>query len=195
MSRKLVSSLLSLGLLLSQSPAQQSHSQAHKVKRGQGIKLATVAPISSATARKGQEIVLRVVEPLTWQSVTLLSAGDLVRGRISKVKRAKPDCSDGEISLEIPELTLANAGKVKAQVAYMNPDPDFKVPAHIPPDHMSIGDWAVGGPLLAVVLPFVGPYAAAEALVRRCSGLGNDYVLPAGATVGVAITEDYTVSD
>lgn len=194
MSRKLISALLSLFLLLSQSPAQQKPPQAHKVRRGQGIKLATVAPISSATARKGQEVVLRVVEPLVWQSVTLLAAGDLVHGRISNVKHAKPDCSDGEISLEVPALTLAHAGKVKAEVAYTNPDPDFKVPAQIPADHMSVGVWAVGGPLIAIALPFFGPYAAEEALVRRCSGLGNDYVFPAGATVAVAITEDYTVS-
>ena len=123
-----------------------------------------------------------------------MAAGDLVHGRISKVKHAKPSCSDGAISLDVPVLRLANAGKVKAKVAFTNPDPDFKVPAQMPADHMSAGDWAIGGPILAVFLPLYGPYAAGEALARHCSGLGNDYVLPAGATVAVAITEDYNVS-
>ncbi|HET9181228.1 MAG TPA: hypothetical protein VFP59_03770 [Candidatus Angelobacter sp.] len=194
MFRKFISAFLTLILLAPQSPAQQKPLQAHKVPRGQGVKLATVTPISSATAKKGQEVLLRVVEPLTWQSVTLLAAGDLVHARISKVKHAKPSCSDGKISVEVSALTLANAGTVKARVEFINPDPDFPVRAQILADPMNAGEWVAAGVLVGIAVPFAAPYAAAEALVHRCSGLGNDYVLPAGATVAVAITEDYTVS-
>jgi hypothetical protein len=194
MFRKLTSILLATVLIQVQLPAQQKTLQVHKVLRGEVVKLATTAPMNSAMAKEREDVVLRVAEPLRWHSVTLLASGDLVHGRIRKVKHAKPSCSDGAISLDVPALRLANAGKVKARVAFTNPDPDFKVPAQMPTGHMNAGEWAIGGSLLAVFLPLYGPYAAGEALARHCSGLGNDYVLPAGATVAVVITEDYNVS-
>ena len=195
MFRKFTSILLVLVSIQVHLPAQQKSPQVHKVLRGQQVKLVTTAPISSATANKGDDVLLRVVEPLTWNSVTLLAPGDLVHGRVSKVKHAKPSCSNGEISLDVPALTLANAGKVKAKVAFTDPNPHFNVAARIPSEHMNAGEWVIAGPILAVFLPIYAPYAAGEALARRCSGLGNDYVLPAGATVAVVITDDYNVRD
>jgi len=133
------------------------------------------------------------VDPLIWNSVTLLAAGEIVHARISKVKPAKRDCNDGGISLELNHLTLQHSSTVKSKLAFVDPNPDRKVPAQLPQDHMNLFVWTLLGPFAVVAAPFIVPYGTGESIVRHCSGLGNDYVLPAGATVAVAITENYTI--
>lgn len=195
MLNRIIASLLITALTISTSSAQSTGLKTHRatMRRERGVKLATTAPISSATAKRGDKVFLRVVEPVTFGGVTLLSAGDTVRGRVTKVKRPRRDCNDGEVKLKVNILSPKNFPPLKTMVVFVDPDPERTVPLNLPEPKLSAWGWALVGPLFAVVLPVYAPFAAGEAVVHRCSGLGNDYVLPAGATVAVTTTEDYIV--
>lgn len=197
MIQRSVSGILIAAALIASADLQAQDTSAitHKAKlhKGRGVKLATVAPLSSATAKEGQEIKLRVAQPATFGSIILLSEGEIVSGRIAKVKRAKSNCSDGEITLEVKSLTFHGASSVHSKVQFVNPDPAYAVPADLPDSRISPYAWSFLGPFMTVTAPIWGPLAIGEAIERRCSGLGNDLILPAGSTVAVSTLGDVEI--
>jgi len=197
MMQRIISQLLVATMLVASAymHAQGISSTKHKamLHKGRGVKLATVAPLSSATAKEGQEVKLRVAQAVTFGSLMLLPEGEIVSGRIAKVKRAKSNCSDGEITLEVRSLTFHGAPAVRAKVQFLNPDPDYAVPSDLPDSRISPYAWSFLGPFMTVTAPIWGPLAIGEAIERRCSGLGNDLILPAGSTVAVSTLGDVEI--
>jgi len=196
MLRKIIAALSIGAILMAGAQAQQpaplgEHSVL--VRGGQGLKFVTLQPLSTATAKPGDDVTLRLTEPLVWGSLTLIPEGTTVHATVEKVKHPRRGCTNGELKLKLEQLVLAGGTRVASKIAFTNPDSNYKVPAQLSDEHISPWVWTLGSPILAVVGAIGGPYILGDSLIRRCSGLGNDYVLPANSTVAVQITKDYHV--
>jgi hypothetical protein len=74
------------------------------IQQGVVLKLATIAELSSATAKKGDDIPLQLTRPLVVDGITLLQAGAQINGRVSYVKKAGPKCARGLIEWDVAQV-------------------------------------------------------------------------------------------
>lgn len=212
MIRKILVITLSLSLLASQAAAQQAGTQAPsgtkprklKLHRHTGLKFNLVQPLSSATAKPGDEVPLKLANPLVIDGVTILQAGEVVNAKVVKVKRARSSCKNGNVEWKLDHLAMPDSTLVKASIDFAAPSPDAKVPDRFSPwkDALGVDNWweaillvpeyaliaIVYAPLLA--LAPIGLLALAG---NGCDVAGNEFQLPAGSTVGVEIRENLTV--
>src|SRR5690242_5984362 len=91
--------ILACGLTLVPCFAQTQPAPSGKVKVSKGmiLKFANLQPIDSATAKEGDQVPLKLVHSVVIDGVTVLSEGELVYGKVSRVKRAGKDCRDGAV--------------------------------------------------------------------------------------------------
>lgn len=178
-----------------QAAAQQAATRTNivKVRKGTGLKFITLQPIDSSKAKVGDDVPLRLVRPLVHDGVTLLAAGEVIHGRVTKLKRAKPSCRDAAVEWRLDRITFADASTAKVKVNFINPSADFEVPAQLSDHQINPWVWTFLGPFAAATAPVILPGMAAEGISNRCPGLGNKYVLPANATVAVMVAEDHNV--
>lgn len=212
MIRKLLVITLSLSLLASQAVAQRSGQQAPggtkprklKVHRHTGLKFNLVQPLSSATAKPGDDVPLKLADPLVVDGVTVLQAGEVVNAKVVKVKKAGPNCkTNGEVQWQLDHLTMPDGTLVRTSIKLAAADPGMKVPDKFSPWKKAFGDtwWeailSVPAYALiiigyAVVLP-LAPIILLAYAASSCPAPGIEFQLPAGSTVGVEITENHTV--
>jgi hypothetical protein len=185
---------------VSQAKAQQAGASARTVKvpHETALRFATVQPLTSASAKSGDDVPLRLVEPLLVNGVILLPEGTVVHGRITKVKHAKASCRNGEIEWKLDRIFFSDGSSVPAEVGFVSPEPAAQLPKDIPVSkRLGPAFWIFAFPfILAVTAPFLVlmlPFFAAQSWDQRCPGQGNDYVLPANATVAVVTRHEHKV--
>jgi hypothetical protein len=208
MIRKILVITLSLSLLASQAAAQQAPSGTKprklKLHRHTGLKFNLVQPLSSATAKPGDEVSLKLANPLVIDGITILQAGEVFNAKVVKVKKARSSCKNGNVEWKLDHLAMPDSTLVKASINFATPCPDAKVPDRFSPwkDALGVDNWweaillvpeyaliaIVYAPLLA--LAPIGLLALAG---NGCDVPGNEFQLPAGSTVGVEIRENHTV--
>lgn len=110
----LLTSILGLSLApLAQAQGLGAHKTV-KLERGQTLSLQLTTPLSSATAKVGDDVPLQLVHPLTVNGGIVLATGWKVRGRISKVKRAGT-CKSGGVRWKLDFIDTPNGERVKVK--------------------------------------------------------------------------------
>jgi len=202
--------ILACGLTLVPCFAQAQAAPSGKVKVSKGIilRFANLQPIDSATAKEGDRVPLKLVRSVVIDGVTVLSEGELVYGRVTRVKRAGKNCHDGAVKWKVDSITFPDSTQAKTHIFFVKPGdvpvPDMEPAAH----HQSAGDiandfagvlegvmWFVAlAPLLILFLPSLLDQQV-EIKARECGGrMGHEYVMPENSTVAVAISRDYVVT-
>jgi hypothetical protein len=194
--------VLAIGLVVSsEALAQQAPAHWTIVRKGAGLKMATLQPLDSTTAKAGDNVPLRLSRPLVVNGVTLLSEGDILHGRVTRVKHAGPRCRNGEVKFKLERIPFADGTTAKSSVIFINPDPDAKVA-----EQMNTGEigpflkWLlipISTPFVVAFLVMASPAVLFNALfpdaLTACTVPGKEFQLPANATVGVAILKDHHV--
>jgi hypothetical protein len=200
MLKQVLAIFLTALVAVSQAKAQQAATETHvaKVRYETALRFATMQPLNSATAKPGDDVPLRLIEPLVVNGVTLLPEGTIVHGRVTKVTHAKTSCRNGGIEWKLDKVPFSDGSSAKAEVGFVSADPLAQLPQYIPANkRLGPAFWIFAYPfILTVTLPFVVlmlPFYAAQSWNQRCPGEGNDYVLPANATVAVVIRKEHKV--
>jgi hypothetical protein len=178
MFNKICASLAIILIVVSQAEAQQTTPVSGQVKvpRGTVLNFTLLQGLDSATAKVGDDVALQLESPLVVDGVTLLPVGEVVHGRVTKVKRVGPRGRDGEVDLKLKRIRFADGTTAKATVGYLG-EPF----------------WVLV--ILSPLLPFGLLYNIADMnnQPRRNSGPGNEFLLPANSTVPITITKDHRV--
>jgi hypothetical protein len=179
------------------------------IPKGTVLKFATVADLSSETAKKGDPIPLRLTRPLMVDGVTLLAEGTPAQGRVTKVKRAAKNCKDGSLEWDIDRVSFPDSSVALTELYLRASWPGAPVPENISSRAIRRGrhDKLKTGLELVALSPLIAPVALAFApwmiavLVAPdpdgksipCGYPGSEYHFPAQSTVGVAIAENHRV--
>jgi hypothetical protein len=194
--------LFAIGLVVSSDAlAQQTPAQRTVVRKGAGLKMAMLQPLDSATAKEGDDVPLRLSRPLVVNGVTLLREGEILHGKVTRVKHAGPRCRNGQVTWKLDSIPFADGSTAKSNVRFTTPEPDAKVDDQL--------DTGVNPFVWFFVVPIAGPFVVAFIVISSpvlflnhilpgslngCSVPGKEFQLPANATVGVAIMKDHHVS-
>src|ERR1700732_3259916 len=79
------------------APASGDGAKTIHLRSNTGLKLALMRPLSSATARVGDDVELRLERPVVIEGVTLLPAGSIIHGKVTEAKPAGPHCRPGKL--------------------------------------------------------------------------------------------------
>ena len=202
--------ILACGLTLVPCFAQSQAAPSGKVTVAKGIilRLTNLQPIDSTTAKEGDQVPLKLVRSVVIDGVTVLSEGELVYGRVTRVKRAGKDCRDGAVKWKVDSITFPDSTQARAHIFFVKPG-DVPVPDMDPAEHhQNVGEdiadgffgvleaamWVVAlAPIVIVLLP-VTLVQEAEFKAKECGGkMGNEYLMPENSTVAVAISRDHVV--
>jgi hypothetical protein len=199
--------ILACGLTLVPCFAQVQAAPSGKVKVSKGIilRFANLQPIDSVTAREGGQVPLKLVRSVVIDGVTVLSEGELVYGRVTRVKRAGKNCHDGAVKWKVDSITFPDTTQGKTHIFFVKPG-DVPVPdmergesaGDIANDFASILEgltWFVMlSPLLILLLPAVLDQWVGSKK-RECAGrTGHEYLVPENSTIAVAISRNYAVT-
>ena len=171
------------------------------LSRNTGLKLALIRPLSSATARVGDDVELRLERPVVMEGVTLLSEGIIIHGKVTEAKPAGPYCRRGKLKWRIDHIPLPDSTSVSSRICSVRSQANLPVAEQLDPRHCmvvrgrrgEIESQIVYAPLVALGSPFI----LANAIFgnrHKCVGQGNDISYPANTTVAVLITAERTVS-
>jgi hypothetical protein len=200
---KQVLAVLAIGLVVtSDAPAQEAPTQAVVVPRGTVLKLSTVQPLDSATARPGDDIPLRLSRPLVVNGVTLLREGDVLHGRVTDVKRAGKDGSVGIVGWKLDRIPFADHSAARSTYYFVPIDQEVPEHAEIKGLKVSqrIGLGVAGAifvpPALAMMSPlllFAPLRHAQDKHAEDCNCPGQEFHMPAETRVAVVITRSHHV--
>lgn len=189
--------VLTIGLVISANVGAQQASvstQTIRIRKHTALKFALVQPLDSAAAKVGDDVPLRLIRPLVVKGVTLLPAGILAHGRVTKVKRAKK-CGDGQIEWELRRISFADTTTAKTKILFVRENPDFPVDDSYNRNPEGDADLntkdALGLGLMTVVTL---PYWLISMLFERDRGdcaFGTEYFLPADSTIVVVVARDH----
>jgi hypothetical protein len=195
--------LVAVGLVVSSdAPAQQTQAQRTIVRKGAGLKMALLQPLDSRTAKEGDDVPLRLSRPLVVDGVTLLREGEILHGKVTRVKHAGPRCRDGEVKFKLNGVPFADGTTARSSIRFATSEPDAKVADQLDTGEVSPFVWLVvipiAMPFFAALVVIASPVLLINALspgtYNSCSMPGKDYQLPVNATIGVAIMKDHHVS-
>jgi hypothetical protein len=200
--RRQVLALLAIGLVVSSDAlAQQLPAQQAVVRKGTGLKLALLQPLDSATATAGDDVPLRLSRPLVVNGVTLLREGEVLHGKVTRVKRSGPRCRNGEVKWKLDRIPFSDGTTARSSVHSTTPAPDAEVADQL--------DTGVNPYVWLFVVPIAGPFVVALVAIASpvllfnalfpdvftsCTMPGKEFQMPANATVGVVIMKDHHVS-
>jgi len=196
--------ILACGLTLVPCFAQAQAAPSGKVRFSKGVilRLTNLQPIDSTTAKEGNQVPLKLVRSLVIDGVTVLSEGELVYGKVTRVKRVGKSCHDGAVKWKVDSVKFSDSTQAKTHIFFVKPG-DVPVPdmergesaGDIANDFASILEgvmWFVMlAPLLILFLPAVlAQWVGVKA--KECGGkMGHEYLMPENSTVAVAISGDY----
>jgi len=176
------------------------------VQKGTVLKFVLVQPLNSISAEVGDDVPLLLDRPLVVDGVTVLDRRLIAHGTITAVKRAGPKCQFGKVSLKVDNFRFPDSSKAKTEILFPMPGAQRYVPERFPPfavrprHHKTSNTirhhphnpwkWIVYAPLFPIALPMVAIRMSGEG-AGPCQVHGREYVLPAGSTVAVRITEDH----
>src|SRR5262249_54786646 len=127
------SSVLFLELLwVAQVEAQQVSPAIHeatvKVYKHTGLRFATLQSLDSANANIGDDVPLRLLDPLVVDGVTVFEAGAVVHGEVSKVRKVDSRCRNGLVDFKLEHLALPDLSTINTKVRSVDSTPDAYVP-------------------------------------------------------------------
>jgi len=199
-----VLALVAIGLVVSSDVlAQQTPAQRTIVRKGAGLKMALLQPLDSRTAKEGDDVPLRLSRPLVVNGVTLLREGEILHGKVTRVKHAGPRCHDGEVKFKLNRIPFADGTTARSSVDFISPNPDANVADDLSTRQPGgVAYWLVmipiGVPLVAAGLVMMSPMLPFKLLDRSeqdsCTTPGKEFQMPANATVAVVIRRDHHVS-
>jgi hypothetical protein len=133
MLQRLISILLIAGTAVSGATAQQAMTatKSVKVSKGTVLQLQTNLPLDSSNARAGDDVPLRLTRPLVAHGVTLLPAGEIVHGRVVRVRRAKPGRRNGDVEWKLERIMFADSSTAQTEVYFAVADPKAAVPDRV----------------------------------------------------------------
>jgi hypothetical protein len=145
------------------------------VRRGQTLSLSLLTPIDSGHANLGDDVTLKLVRPLLAEGATVLPAEWILRGKVTKVKRAGKNCNDGQLVWQLDPIKTPGGDQLKVQRVHSYPfnSAGSGDPAWVPLDTplTKIGGAAKFTGLLAVSIalsPLLIPLGIAA--TERCKG-------------------------
>ncbi len=166
------------------------------VQKGVVLKFATVAAFSSGTAKKGDEVPLRLTRPLMVDGITLLPVGAEAQGRVRRVKKAGPTCAWGEVEVEVSQVRFPDASTARTEVWLKSERPNLSMP-EIRPDEHEILNTIPEIILYAPLVPFWLIWAIITGDLFRsdppCVADGRDDIYPAGSSFGVVVVKKHRV--
>jgi hypothetical protein len=206
-----VTALIACGLTLLPCIAQAQAAPPGKVVvyKGVVLKLTNVQPLDSSTAQVGDQVPLKLARALVVNGVTILPEGEMVYGRVTKVKHAGGDCRDGAVKWKVDSITFPDSTQAKAHILFAKEGPDVPVPDVEPGSDRRTGpgeilDGMASGmegvmwfimlaPLLIFFLPSILDQQVKDK-AKTCGGKkGHEYLLPENSTVALAISRDHAV--
>jgi hypothetical protein len=207
MFKRLIAILACELVLVSCFAQAQAPSGKVKVSKGVILRFANLQPIDSATAKEGDQVPLKLVRSVVIDGVTVLSEGELVYGKVTRVKRAGKNCHDGAVKWKVDGITFPDSTQARTHIFFVKQG-DVPVPDMEPAGHReSAGDIAndfagilegvmwfvVLAPLLILFLPSLLDQQV-EIKAKECGGrMGHEYVMPENSTIAVAISRDHAV--
>ena len=87
------------------------------LKQGQAVQMEVVKRLNSGRAQVGDDVVLKLSEPILAEGETVLPKGSVVHGRVSAMKRAAKNCQPGSIRWEVDPLAAPGDAKIEIRVA------------------------------------------------------------------------------
>jgi len=204
--------VIACGLVLVPSLAQAQTATAGKVvvHKGVVLRLTNIQPLDSTKAKHGDQVPLKLTRPLVIEGITVLPEGEVVYGKITRVKHAGKDCRDGRVKLKVENITFPDSSQARTHILFAKEGQNVEVPDVEPgtDKRLSAGDimdgagtvfeglmwFIVLAPVLVIALPSIlDDNAAAKA--KACGGkMGQEYLLPENSTVAVAIARDHAVT-
>ena len=188
--RSIVTCLL-IGWLAAETASGQQQAGVVMVPRGTLLKYSLVTSLDSATAKVGDEVSLRLARPLVVDGITLLQPGAIAKGRVTRVKRPGPKCRRGHVDWNVDNVSFSDSSEARTEKFWENIH--FEPPERYPESeiqHRSGWQWVVYAPLIALELPLIAIATSGE---KKCKDPGNEYVLPANATIIVIVLKSHHV--
>ncbi len=194
---KQVLAILGTGMALVASPCVAQDPPQLIVSRGTALAVTTTQPLSSATARPGDDVPLRLFRPLVVNGVTLLREGEVLHGKVTRVQRAGPKCHYGQVRWNLDHLDFADKSRARSRVytdmPWVRPMPD-RLP--LGPEQ-NVGQRIVvpvlAAPLIGLALLVESPRFFMHDSRNDGCGDGKEYFLPAKSILAVVITRDHHV--
>lgn len=190
-----------LALMLTACPAVSQSPQGRKilVPRGAAMKFSMIHPLSSSTAKVGDDVPLRLERPLVIDGVRLLEPGMIAHGRVTRVKREGPKCRGGRVDWKVDRVILGDATSVKTAIMG-SAGPAWEPPeqyssermagtAHKPMKHLFV--WSEMVILSPLWVPLLLVDWGDEG--GKCSQPGRPFLQPANSIVSVATTKGHHV--
>jgi len=174
------------------------------VKKGELIEVAPVAPVSSATAKRGDTIRFRLTGPLVVSGETILPAGWEVTGRVTRAVKAGAHCKNGRLDWVVDVVKSWDGTPIQlTQTSAEHTGPGGKL-EEIPDIETSKAWTAVyvvlAPALLAVAIP-IGVVGGTSGLVislfrkgQRCTISGVDETLGTDVNFQFAVKHDVPVA-
>jgi hypothetical protein len=193
---------LSLAIVQTLATAAQDTQQQTKmvtVEKGQLLELVLMTPLSSGTAREGDEFSLRLNQPLVSSGKTVLPQNWIVFGRITKVVRAGKDCKSGAVKWELEDAAAADGSRIELRLvfAYRSKTTGELVETTEPRSLGSrVGRKVLAVPAFAAYFLIMTPYIILETFDPEpsCKNPGQEMSVPAGSVYHAAVVRSVRVT-
>jgi hypothetical protein len=180
------------------------------IAAGTILEFGFVNPLSSATAKVGDDVPLRLLRPLMAGDKTLLAEGTIVHGRVTKASPAGPNCKSGTVEWTIDRLSFPDGSTVKTFHRFPETDAKLRIPYRNqfrPEDTNRFATAAtyvllapltvIGGAIIVVFLVLAGPFFLGDIFTEHrhpaCTTPGKDISWPSTTRVGVEVNKKHTV--
>jgi hypothetical protein len=180
------------------------------IAAGTILEFGFINPLSSATAKVGDDVPLRLLRPLMAGDKTLLAEGTIVHGRVTKASPAGPNCKSGTLDWTIDRLSFPDGTTVKTFHRFPETDAKLRIPYRNqsrPEDTNRFATAAtyvllapltvIGGAIIVVILVFAGPFFLGDIFTEHrhpaCTTPGKDISWPSTTRVGVEVNKKHTV--
>jgi hypothetical protein len=200
---------------LPRSPEKPNEAQIIKpgvasIPAGTTLEFALVQPLSSTAAKAGDDVALRLLRPLVAGDQTLLAEGTLIHGRVKKVDKAGPNCSNAYISWSVDHLSFSDHSRVRTSTGFITSDeresipyetslsPGLSVAGRVVEIIIMLPLAALGAAMLLVALPFIYLFKYSEnrhhaPATSTCTAQGKEFNLPASTRVALVVQKRHTV--
>lgn len=115
-----VFAFFSLIFVFAISAAAQSDSSVYQLQSGKRLRVRMDNEINSRVASENDTFTVRISEPLKFNDSVILTAGTMVEGRVTKVRRASAGGKNGILEVSFETLLLENNEKRKIEGILVN---------------------------------------------------------------------------
>lgn len=177
------------------------------VTAGTTLEFSLVNPLSSTTAKAGDDVPLRLLRPLMAGDKTLLAEGTIVHAHVTKAKPAGPNCKYATLEWTIDRLSFSDGTTARTMRSFHTVDAKRPIPYHTNPPETTnwfatTATYVLLAPLtvvgVAILIVFVGPFYLGDKIHElfhpSCTTPGKEVDLPATTRVAVVVTKNHPVS-